>query len=159
LQNVLIKQFLLLKKKKLSDCKKVFAVKKSIITYWLNYFIATVWIANGLFCKVLNLVSRHQQIAERILNIGNARPMILFIGFAEIGMAVWILSGIWKRANAIMQILIIATMNILEFILVPDLLLWGKANIFFAFMFIFIIYYKEFYHTKKINQETVCYPS
>ena len=33
----------------------------------LHYLIAAVWLANGLFCKVLNLVPRHQQIVARIL--------------------------------------------------------------------------------------------
>ena len=33
----------------------------------LNYCIAAVWLANGLFCKVLNLVPRHQQIVAHIL--------------------------------------------------------------------------------------------
>jgi hypothetical protein len=38
-------------------------------TVWriLNYGIASVWIANGLFCKLLNLVPRHQRIVARIL--------------------------------------------------------------------------------------------
>jgi DoxX-like family len=64
------------------------------------------------------------------------------IGISEIIMAVWIISGIFPRFNAWTQIIIIATMNILEFMLVPDLLLWGKINAFFAFIFILLIYYK-----------------
>jgi hypothetical protein len=110
----------------------------------LNYFIATVWIANGLFCKVLNLVPRHQEIVARILGNDYARLMTLLIGLSEIGMAVWILSGMWTRLNAVTQILVIATMNSLEFFLVPDLLLWGKLNAFFAFLFILLIYFNEF---------------
>ncbi len=35
----------------------------------LNYLIAAVWIANGLFCKVLNLVPRHQEIVARIIGV------------------------------------------------------------------------------------------
>src|SRR5688572_10761350 len=99
----------------------------------LTYFIAAVWVANGLFCKVLNLVPRHQQIVARILGDDYARPLTLLIGLSEIGMAICILSGIKSRLNAMLQILIIATMNILEFMLVPDLLLWGKVNSIFAF--------------------------
>lgn len=131
-------------------------IKKRGIIVWLNYLIALVWIVNGLFCKVLNLVPRHQEIVERILNIENARTLTLLIGFAEIGMAIWILSNFWPRLNAITQILITATMNILEFFLAPDLLLWGKMNIVFAFLFILLIWYKEFYLTNKINQQPAC---
>ena len=116
----------------------------------LTYLIALVWLANGFFCKVLNLVPRHQQIVARILGDDYARPLTLLIGFSEIGMAVWILSGIKSRLNATFQILVVAAMNILEFMLVPDLLLWGKVNSIFAFTFILLIYYNEFHLHKKL---------
>ena len=115
----------------------------------LNYFIAAVWLANGLFCKVLNLVPRHQKIVERILCIDNARLLTIAIGVSEIAMAVWILSGIMTRLNAITQIVIIAVMNALEFVLAPDLLLWRRFNALFAFLFILLIFYNEFYLGKK----------
>ncbi len=115
----------------------------------LNYCIAAVWIANGLFCKVLNLVPRHGQIVARILGSDCPRQFTFLIGIAEIGMAVWILSGLKPRLNAIAQIFIVAIMNTLEFILVPDLLLWGKLNSFFALLFILIIFCNEFILKKK----------
>lgn len=118
----------------------------------LNYLIATVWIANGLFCKLLNLVPRHQEIVARILGNEHAALLTKAIGISEILMAVWILSGIATRLNAITQIIIIATMNILEFILVPDLLLFGRFNLLFAFLFILLIFYNEFYLRKKLAQ-------
>jgi hypothetical protein len=111
----------------------------------LDYLIATVWIANGFFCKVLDLVPRHREIVARILGDDYAALITKIIGFSEIFMAVWILSRIARRLNAVTQIVIIATMNMLEFILVPDLLLWGRANAFFAFLLIVLIYYKEFH--------------
>ena len=111
----------------------------------LNYFIATVWLINGLFCKVLNFVPRHQEIVARILGNDHSRTLTILIGVSEIIMAVWILSGFKSRLNAITQIIIVASMNILEFILVPDLLLWGHYNSLFAFIFILLIYFNEFY--------------
>ena len=131
-------------------------MKKRSIQNLITYFLATVWIANGLLCKVLNLVPRHQEIVERILDIENGRLLTFYIGFAEIGMAIWILSGIRSRLNAVIQIIIIAIMNTLEFLLAPDLLLWGKANALFAFMFILLIFYKEFYLNKTIIQQATC---
>jgi DoxX-like family len=131
-------------------------VKQHFISSWLNYFIAIVWMANGLFCKVLNLVPRHQEIVARVLGNEHARLLTLLIGIAETGMAVWILSGIRTRFNILAQIIVIAIMNSLEFFLVPDLLFWGRANAFFAFMFILLIYYKEFHLTKKSTQQTAC---
>ena len=117
----------------------------------LHYLIATVWIANGLFCKVLNLVPRHQEIVARILGNDHSRLLTILIGLSEIAMAVWILSRIRSRVSAITQIIIIAVMNTLEFFLAPDLLLWGKANAIFAFLFILLIYYNEFHNNKKLS--------
>ena len=112
---------------------------------FFNYFIAAVWLANGLFCKVLNLVPRHQKIVERILGTSRGRLLTVAIGFSEIAMAVWILSGVMTRLNAITQIVIIGAMNALEFVLAPDLLLWKRFNALFAFLFMLLIFYNEFY--------------
>jgi len=133
-------------------------MKKYVAANWLNFFIAIVWISNGLFCKVLNLVPRHQEIVARILNTDNARLWTLLIGSAEVGMAVWILLSIKTRLNAIAQIVIIAIMNTLEFFLAPDLLLWGKANAIFAFMFMALIYFNEYHLNKKPTRQTACFP-
>ncbi|WGQ07655.1 DoxX-like family protein [Pedobacter gandavensis] len=124
-------------------------MKYKNIHWILSISIALVWIVNGLFCKVLNLVPRHEQIVARILGDSYSRPLTVLIGLSEILMAIWILSRISPRMNAISQIIIVATMNILEFILVPDLLYWGKMNSVFAFMFILAIYFNEFYMNKR----------
>ena len=115
----------------------------------VTYGIAAVWIINGLFCKVLNLVPRHEQIVARISGDYYSRPLTILIGFSEISMAIWILSGYKTRLNALAQILVVATMNTLEFILVPDLLVWGKFNALFAFLFIVVVYFNEFYINRK----------
>jgi hypothetical protein len=116
----------------------------------LTYLIAAIWLINGLFCKVLNLVPRHQEIVANILGNSHSRLITIFIGISEIGMAVWNLTGSRSRLNAMTQIVIITVMNTLEFILVPQLLLWGKANAVFALLLIVIIYYNEFYLNKKL---------
>ena len=105
---------------------------------------------NGLFCKLLNFVPRHQQIVERILGNDNSRLFTVLIGLAEIGMAVWILTGAYARLNAVVQIIIIGVMNMLEFFLAPDLLLWGKVNAVLALMLMILIYYNEFYRRKQV---------
>jgi hypothetical protein len=120
----------------------------------ITFFIATVWIVNGLFCKVLNLVPRHELIVARILGGEYAVLFTKMIGVSEVCMAVWILSGIKPRLNVAVQIVIIATMNSIEFFLAPDLLLWGKANSIFAFIFILVIYCNEFVLNKKLSLQT-----
>jgi hypothetical protein len=116
----------------------------------LNYCIATIWLLNGLFCKVLHLVPRHQQIVARILGDNHAGTFTTLIGISESLMAVWIVSGIKSRLNAMVQILIVATMNTIEFFLAPDLLLWGRFNALFAFLLIVAIYVNEFYLNPKL---------
>jgi hypothetical protein len=118
----------------------------------LTYSIAFIWLANGLFCKVLNLVPRHEQIVSFILGADHSRLFTILIGISEIIMAAGILSGIRSRFNAITQMIVIATMNTMEFILVPDLLLWGKMNSLFALILILTIYFNEFHLNKKITQ-------
>ncbi len=106
--------------------------------------IAIVWIANGLFCKIFNLVPRHEEIVTRILGNSYSSSITVIIGILEIIMAIWIISAYKSNLNAILQITIVAIMNILEYILVPDLLLWGKFNILFAMLFICLVYYTNF---------------
>lgn len=120
----------------------------------ITYFIAFVWIANGLFCKVLNLVPRHEEIVSVILGKSYAHPLTLAIGASEMIMALWIISGYRSRLNALTQIAVVGTMNTLEFILVPDLLLWGKFNSLFAFLFMLIVFVNEFYLSRNSIQKT-----
>ena len=128
-------------------------MKQRNATDKLNYLIAIAWLVNGFFCKVINLVPRHQEIVARILGDEHARLFTLLIGLAETGMAFWIVSGVARKINAIVQITVIAAMNILEFILVPDLLLWGRWNSLFAFLFIALIFYNNFYRGTKLVQQ------
>ncbi len=114
----------------------------------INIFIAIVWLANGLFCKILNFEPRHQEIVGQIL--GGLYELLLTrtIGFLECMMFLWILTGYKSRFCAIFQIIIILTMNWLEFWLVPDLLLFGRLNLIFAIGFCYLIYWNEFEFNK-----------
>lgn len=109
-----------------------------------NYIIALIWFVNGLICKVFNFVPRHAQIVEKILGFEYFGTIRLTIGILEILMGFWVLSRIQSRANAILQIFLIIVMNILEFFLAPELLLWGQFNAFFALIFVLFIYFNEF---------------
>ena len=75
----------------------------------ITYLISTVWLLNGLVCKVLKLVPRHEQIVGRILNLDlpSANIATILIGLSEIAMALWILRGISTRLNAMTQYLLL----------------------------------------------------
>jgi uncharacterized membrane protein YphA (DoxX/SURF4 family) len=115
----------------------------------LTFCIAAVWLANGLLCKLLRLVPRHEQIVARILGSDYASALTTLIGLSEVVMAVWVLTGYKSRLNAATQIAVVAAMNILELALVPDLLLWGRLNAVFALLFVGIVYYSEFELNKR----------
>jgi hypothetical protein len=126
-------------------------MNKPIAHKIITYCIAAVWLANGLLCKVLNMVPRHQVIVANILGSEYAFMFTKLIGVSEIIMALWIVSRFKSRINAITQVIIIATMNTMEFILVPHLLLWGKFNSVFALLLICMVLYNEFILNKTAN--------
>jgi len=115
-----------------------------ILYILLTVTITLVWLVNGLFCKVLNYVPRHRMIVARILGETHAPIFTTVIGLSEILMALWIASGIRSRWCALAQITVVGLMNILEFILVPDLLLFGRFNAVLATTFIVIVYINGF---------------
>lgn len=120
----------------------------------LTALIAAIWLANGLVCKILNVVPRHEAIVARILGGQYSRLFTVLIGLAEIIMAIWIIAKFKSKLNAIVQIIVILTMNTIELLLAPDLLLWGKLNFFFALVLIVIIHYNEFVLARKLNLQT-----
>lgn len=91
----------------------------------LNIFIATVWLVNGLFCKVLNQVQRHEEIVRKILHLDRPSANIFNLNWIKRNHdGNFNFQSYKHKFNAIAQIAIIAIMNILEFLLVPDILLW-----------------------------------
>ena len=109
------------------------------LSSFLTYFIAVVWLVNGLYCKILGYVPRHQQIVARILGESNSGWITRSIGVMEVIMSIWVLSGRQRRINAAVQILLVMTMNLMEFFLARDLLLFGGMNIVVAGLFCIVL--------------------
>ncbi len=124
--------------------KKIFGMHKII-----TLIIALVWVANGLYCKILNLVPRHQEIVAAILGTEHARLLTILIGTGEIMLGILILARFQSRKLAMLQMILVITMNVIEFLVVPDLLLWGRFNTLFALGFVLLIYYNEFVLVKQ----------
>ncbi len=123
-----------------------------IIHQILTLLTSGIWLVNGLFCKVLNWVPRHEQIVARFFGESYSRFLIIVIGVFEILMAIWIVSGFKPKINALFQIAIIAIMNLMEFIWAKDLLLWGSGNLIFAILLIVTIYFNSFILSKPTYQ-------
>lgn len=111
---------------------------------YFRHFIATVWLLNGLYCKVLEQVPRHEQIVETILGTTYSHELTILIGVFEIILGIVIYLNIQPRFMAIFQIVIIMSMNLLEFQLARNWLLWGAWNLLFATLFCLMIYLHAF---------------
>ena len=129
-----------------SDCTQICPIIGYIYIVYriLNICIALVWLINGLYCKVLRAVPRHEQIVSRILGATHAVLLTRVIGVLEVAMAVWVVSRFAGRWCTILQIMVVSAMNIIEAYLVPDLLLWGYGNLLFAAVFVAIVALNEF---------------
>lgn len=123
-------------------------MKQKLFFNLLKYLIALVWLVNGIYCKVLGYVPRHQAIVAEILGEQYAKELIVLIGLSEVVMAIWVLSEYRVKTCATLQIAVVGLMNILEFSLVSHLLLWGRLNIVFAGIFILVVYYYGFVLSK-----------
>jgi uncharacterized membrane protein YphA (DoxX/SURF4 family) len=75
--------------------------------------IALVWLYQGLWCKVLGGVPRHEAVIAAVPFIGSAAGHIALIalGLLECGIGAWVLSGRWMRPAAIVQSVLLAAMN------------------------------------------------
>jgi hypothetical protein len=124
--------------------------KKQLPHFYFNLFIALVWLVSGLICKLLNLVPRHHAIVARILGEENSLLYTKIIGVLEIAMAAWVFSRRNFRLAAIVQAVSITAMNIIEFLVAPDLLLFGRMNILFAAAFIVLVLVNG-----KVNQKNL----
>ena len=119
-------------------------MKKNTLHNILTILISLVWLINGLFAKVLGFVPRHQEIVAKILGDGISFIAVKVIGVLEIGMFIWVISRKYSRLAAIMQITVVLTMSVLEYIIAPELLLFGRLNIVIAVFFVSAVYFNEF---------------
>jgi uncharacterized membrane protein YphA (DoxX/SURF4 family) len=107
---------------------------------WLRILIAAVWLVMGLGAKVLGLAPRHREIVARILGEEHAGTLTTLIGIGEVGLAGWILSGRHPRLCVAVQIVLVASMNVIEFTIARDLLLFGGWNLLVAVAFMVFVY-------------------
>lgn len=105
---------------------------------------ALVWFVNGLLCKLLGLAPRHAEIVARILGDTHAAALTRLIGAGEIVLGLWILSRRHWRWSAAVQIALVLTMNVIEFLLAPDLLLFGRWNALVALAYALLVAYAGF---------------
>lgn len=86
--------------------------------------LAAIWICFGALYKVANLVPRHRQIVARIVGPGTARWLTPGIGLAEIGLGLWVASGLYPILCMTVMTCAIGAMNTIE--------IWRAKNLLVA---------------------------
>lgn len=104
-------------------------------------FIAAVWIFHGLYSKLLQGIPRHQEIVARILGDSLATPATILIGTMEIILGLWVLSRFYPEFSAAVQTAALVSMNTLEIILAPDLLISAIGMVALNLLFITLIWW------------------
>ena len=93
--------------------------------------VAAVWLVHGLYNKVLHGSTRHLAIVQSIPGLdGIAGERVLtLVGLAEVGLAVWVLSGWRPFLCATAQTAALLSMNATELAFARHLLLWPAGLI------------------------------
>jgi hypothetical protein len=75
--------------------------------------VAAVWLYQGGWCKLVRPSARHLAIVEGLPSVGprRARTVLGLIGAAEVGLALWVLSGRAPRLAATAQTAALGAMN------------------------------------------------
>ena len=119
--------------------------------------IALVWGINGLWCKVLGGVPRHEAIVARVVDTATdivGLDLDAAAAAAAAGvLVVWFVSGRWVRLNAAAQVVIVMTMNVIEQLLAPELLLFGPWNFLWASCFSAAVLVRTRLHVQRLAQE------
>jgi hypothetical protein len=105
-----------------------------------TYLIAVVWILFGLLGKLVPITPTHIQIVARVFGVPLSEPITTLIGFGELLIALWVISGKWRAICGWLQIALVVIMNCIELTIARDLLLWGPLNGFFALIFVVTVY-------------------
>jgi hypothetical protein len=90
---------------------------------------ASVWFGFGFYAKLLAAVPRHERIVARVVGDALSGPLVTLVGFAEVSLAVWILSSRFPKSCAAAQTLALIGMNTLELCFARDLLLFPGAMV------------------------------
>jgi DoxX-like family len=75
--------------------------------------VAAVWLYEGLWCKVLGRDRHEVQVVAAVPRLGPvvARRFLLVLGWAEVALAMWVLSGATAGLCAIAQTALLVALN------------------------------------------------
>jgi hypothetical protein len=80
------------------------------------WLVATVWLVNGAYNKLLRGSPRHLAIVQSIPGFAGAtgEHVLMLVGIAEVAIALWVLSARQPRHCAVAQTVSLLSMNLVE---------------------------------------------
>ncbi|HVO89361.1 MAG TPA: DoxX-like family protein [Casimicrobiaceae bacterium] len=90
----------------------------------LRVAVAGVWIYEGLWCKVLGRSQHELSVVQAVPRYGErwGRPFLLALGWVELGLGLWVLSGRAAALGALAQTILLVALN-------ANGLLWSRRLI------------------------------
>jgi DoxX-like family len=82
---------------------------------WLiRIAVGTVWLYEGLWCKLLGREPRQLQVVEAVPYVGPRAgvPFLKLLGTFEVALALWAFSGVAPIPCAALQTLLLVTLNV-----------------------------------------------
>jgi uncharacterized membrane protein YphA (DoxX/SURF4 family) len=83
-------------------------------TYWLiRIAVASVWLYEGLWCKLLRGEPREFEVVKAVPRYGPrfGVPFLMVLGAVELAIALWVLSGLAPLLCAISQTVLLVLLN------------------------------------------------
>lgn len=81
---------------------------------WLvRVALAAVWIYEGLWCKILGRAPNELRIVQAVPNYGPrfGKPFLLALGWVELALGLWVLSGVAPGLCALAQTALLIGLN------------------------------------------------
>src|SRR5262245_52844178 len=97
-----------------------------VMTRALTPSLAAVWLVHGLYNKLLGGSPRHLAIVQAVPGLGGASGarVLVAVGIAEVAIAAWMISRRAPILCALVQTLLLLSMNVVELTFARPLLLW-----------------------------------
>ncbi len=105
--------------------------------------IALVWLYQGLWCKLLDRAPQHRKIVGAVpfLDSSQARQALFVLGSLECVLAVWVLSGFRAHEAALVQTLLLASMNIAGIFWARSLIADPVGMLLQNFVFLLLVWF------------------
>lgn len=83
-------------------------------TWLVHIAVAGVWIYEGLWCKLLGRAEDELRIVEAVPRYGPkfGKPFLVTLGWVELLLGAWVLSGVSPVICAAAQTLLLVTLNV-----------------------------------------------